>query len=51
LLNGLEAERILTPSELDQLGFDLRLDLDRLGLRSCTRLNPLLGVDLGEEAS
>src|SRR5882672_7896420 len=32
LLDGLEAECIVIPSELDQLGFDPRLDLDRLGL-------------------
>src|SRR3954454_11984219 len=32
LLDRLEAECIGVPSELGQLGFDRRLDLDRLGL-------------------
>ena len=32
LLDGLKAERILVPSELDKLGFDPCLDLDCLGL-------------------
>jgi hypothetical protein len=32
LLDGLEAECIGMPSELDKLGFNPRLDLDRFGL-------------------
>src|SRR5215216_5007307 len=32
LLDRLEAECIAISSEVDKLGFDLRLDLDRLGL-------------------
>ena len=33
LLDGLEAECVGIPSEVDKFGFDPRLDLDRLGLR------------------
>src|ERR1700704_4786839 len=37
LLDGLEAECIAISSELDKLGFDPRLDLDRLGLSSARK--------------
>ena len=40
LLDGLEAECIGIPSELEQLSLDPRLDLDRLGLSPARKRNP-----------
>ena len=40
LLDGLEAERVAVPSELDKLGFDPRLDLNRFGLDPARKRNP-----------